>query len=89
MSATPSADDVAAVKSRQQATWASGDYSVIGTTLQVVGENLCEASTPRPDGRSSMLRLATAARRVLPRAVAAKSPRPTTSDRCSTVSTAR
>ena len=31
------------LKSRQQATWASGDYAVIGTTLQIVGENLCEA----------------------------------------------
>ncbi len=31
------------VKQRQQATWASGDYAVIGTTLQIVGELLCEA----------------------------------------------
>jgi ubiquinone/menaquinone biosynthesis C-methylase UbiE len=31
------------LKSRQQATWASGDFAVIGTTLQVVGEDLCEA----------------------------------------------
>ena len=28
---------------RQQATWATGDYAVIGTTLQIVGESLCEA----------------------------------------------
>src|SRR3712207_2705982 len=35
--------DLAAVKSRQQATWASGDYAVIGTTLQIIGELLCEA----------------------------------------------
>lgn len=35
--------DLAAVKARQQSTWASGDYAVIGTTLQIVGENLCEA----------------------------------------------
>ena len=35
--------DLAAIKARQQATWASGDYAVIGTTLQVVGETLCEA----------------------------------------------
>jgi ubiquinone/menaquinone biosynthesis C-methylase UbiE len=32
-----------AVKSRQQATWSSGDFAVIGTTLQLVGEQLCEA----------------------------------------------
>jgi SAM-dependent methyltransferase len=31
------------LKEKQQATWASGDYAVIGTTLQVVGESLCEA----------------------------------------------
>jgi ubiquinone/menaquinone biosynthesis C-methylase UbiE len=31
------------LKTRQQATWASGNYSVIGTTLQIVGESLCEA----------------------------------------------
>ncbi len=35
--------DLAAVKKRQQATWASGDFSIIGTTLQIVGESLCEA----------------------------------------------
>lgn len=43
MSATLTAGDLAVVRTRQQATWASGDYAVIGTTLQVVGENLCEA----------------------------------------------
>ncbi len=32
-----------AIKSRQQATWASGDFAVIGTTLQIVGELLAEA----------------------------------------------
>jgi SAM-dependent methyltransferase len=35
--------DYTAIKSRQQATWATGDYAVIGTTLQIVGERLCEA----------------------------------------------
>jgi SAM-dependent methyltransferase len=35
--------DLAAVKKKQQATWASGDFSVIGTTLQIVGETLAEA----------------------------------------------
>ena len=37
------APDFTAIKTRQQATWASGDYSVVGTTLQIVGETLCEA----------------------------------------------
>jgi hypothetical protein len=32
--------DYAAIKQRQQAIWASGDYARIGTTLQIVGENL-------------------------------------------------
>jgi ubiquinone/menaquinone biosynthesis C-methylase UbiE len=36
--------DYAAIKTRQQATWASGDFGVIGTTLQIVGESLCEAA---------------------------------------------
>ncbi len=36
--------DLTAVKGRQQLVWASGDYSVIGTTLQIVGESLCEAA---------------------------------------------
>jgi ubiquinone/menaquinone biosynthesis C-methylase UbiE len=35
--------DLAAVKTRQQAMWASGDFAVIGTTLQIVGESLAEA----------------------------------------------
>jgi ubiquinone/menaquinone biosynthesis C-methylase UbiE len=35
--------DLAAIKTRQQAAWSSGDYAVIGTTLQIVGEELCEA----------------------------------------------
>jgi SAM-dependent methyltransferase len=39
----PAVVDFAALKARQQATWASGDFSVIGTTLQIVGETLCEA----------------------------------------------
>ncbi len=35
--------DFAAIKQRQQAAWGSGDYAVVGTTLQIVGEQLCEA----------------------------------------------
>jgi ubiquinone/menaquinone biosynthesis C-methylase UbiE len=35
--------DLAAIKSLQQAAWSSGDYALIGTTLQIVGEMLCEA----------------------------------------------
>ncbi len=35
--------DLAAVKSRQNSAWASGNYAVIGSTLQIAGETLCEA----------------------------------------------
>ena len=40
--------DFSAVKQRQQAAWSAGDYAVIGTTLQIVGETLCEALDLRP-----------------------------------------
>jgi ubiquinone/menaquinone biosynthesis C-methylase UbiE len=35
--------DLAAIKARQHAAWSSGDYAIVGTTLQIVGEQLCEA----------------------------------------------
>jgi SAM-dependent methyltransferase len=38
------APDFEAIKKRQQATWASGDFAVVGTTLQIVGEMLAEAA---------------------------------------------
>src|SRR3954469_22795365 len=43
--------DFNALKVRQQAAWASGDYAVIGTTLQLVGEQLAEACDLRWDER--------------------------------------
>jgi len=43
--------DFNALKSRQQAAWSSGDYAVIGTTLQIVGEQLAEACDLRWDER--------------------------------------
>ena len=42
-SATSTTPDLAALKDRQQMAWSSGDYAVVGTTLQIVGEELCEA----------------------------------------------
>ena len=45
------APDFAAIKTRQQATWSSGDYAVIGTTLQIIGESLCEALDLRANQR--------------------------------------
>src|SRR5690348_12018666 len=43
--------DLATIKSRQQTAWSSGDYAIIGATLQIVGENLCEAVDLRSDQR--------------------------------------
>lgn len=43
--------DLAALKTRQQTAWASGDYAIIGTTLQIVGERLAEACDLRWDER--------------------------------------
>ena len=38
-----STHDINMIKGRQQAAWSSGDYAVVGTTLQIVGEMLCES----------------------------------------------
>jgi len=39
--------DYAAIKQRQHAVWSSGDYAILGTTLQIMGESLCEAADMR------------------------------------------
>jgi ubiquinone/menaquinone biosynthesis C-methylase UbiE len=42
--ANPSGElDLNAFKTRQHGAWSSGDYAIVGTTLQIVGEELCEA----------------------------------------------
>ena len=43
--------DFSAIKARQKATWASGDFAVIGTTVQIVGESLAEAVDVRAGER--------------------------------------
>ncbi len=43
--------DFAAIKQKQQATWASGDYAIVGTTLQIVGETLAESADVRAGER--------------------------------------
>lgn len=43
--------DLATIKSRQQTAWSSGDYAIIGATLQIVGETLCEAIDLRSNQR--------------------------------------
>ena len=39
----PTQPDLGALKLRQHGAWSSGDYAIVGTTLQIVGEQLCEA----------------------------------------------
>jgi ubiquinone/menaquinone biosynthesis C-methylase UbiE len=43
MTATSTTPDLVAIKGRQQAAWSTGDYAVVGTTLSITGELLCEA----------------------------------------------
>src|SRR5215213_2329836 len=43
--------DFKAIKTRQQGAWSSGDYAVVGTTLQIVGEQLCETLDVRSGER--------------------------------------
>ncbi len=49
--APATAPDLAAIKGKQQLAWSAGDYAVIGTTLQYVGESLCEAVDVRAGQR--------------------------------------
>jgi ubiquinone/menaquinone biosynthesis C-methylase UbiE len=51
MTAVPPGPDLAAIKTRQHGAWSSGDYAVVGTTLQIVGEELCEAMDLRAGRR--------------------------------------
>ncbi len=43
--------DLSTLKAHQQGVWSSGDYAVVGSTLQIVGEDLCEALDLRAGGR--------------------------------------
>ncbi len=49
-SSTPT-PDYESIKTRQRATWASGDFGRIGVQLQIVGESLCEAVDLRAGAR--------------------------------------
>ncbi len=42
-SSAPATPDLTALKTKQQAAWSSGNYAIVGATLQIVGEELCEA----------------------------------------------
>jgi SAM-dependent methyltransferase len=39
--------DLAAIRTRQQAVWASGDFAVVARTIQIVAESLCETADLR------------------------------------------
>ena len=41
---TATVPDLAAVKARQQQTWASGDFSVVATRILYQAEQLCETA---------------------------------------------
>ncbi len=43
VSTAPPFVDFSAIKARQHAAWSTGNYAVVGTTLQIVGEQLCES----------------------------------------------
>jgi len=43
--------DYAAIKAKQNTTWSAGDYAIIGTTLQLVGERLCDTVDIRAGDR--------------------------------------
>ncbi len=51
LDSTIPAIDYPAIKQRQQAAWASGNYAIVGTTLQIVGEQLCETLNMRPGAK--------------------------------------
>ena len=78
--AAAAAPDLGAVKAKQQGAWSSGDYAIVGATLQIVGEDLCEALDLHSG--QSVLDVA-AGNGNATRAAGATSPRPTMSRRCS------
>ena len=51
IAARPAPSNLAAIRDRQQATWSKGDYAVIGATLPLVSELLCEAVDLRAGSR--------------------------------------
>ena len=63
--ATAAGPDLVAINQRQQATWASGDFAVIGTTLQIVGELLAEAVGVDADLNALLMQFDTGRRNAL------------------------
>src|SRR5918994_4666004 len=51
MTATAASLDLEAIKAKQQQTWASGDYSAIAATIQIISEQLCDSADIRAGSR--------------------------------------
>ncbi|MGB3681526.1 MAG: class I SAM-dependent methyltransferase [Rubrobacteraceae bacterium] len=51
MGDSPATTNLSAAKDRQRRAWASGDYAVFGTALNIISELLCEAADLRPGER--------------------------------------
>lgn len=43
--------DYDAIKAKQNAVWSAGDYAIVGSTLQIVGEQLCAALDATPNAK--------------------------------------
>lgn len=51
MTATTVPAQLATIRQRQQVSWSSGDYALIGTTLTIIAEQLCETVDLRPGSK--------------------------------------
>ncbi|WP_136658573.1 class I SAM-dependent methyltransferase [Nitratireductor sp. XY-223] len=48
---SPSTPDFDAIKSKQNASWASGDYALVGSTIQIMAEKLAETMNLAPPAK--------------------------------------
>jgi len=79
----PATADLDAIKARQQVACGSGDYALIGTALQIVGEMLCEAVDLRSTQRVLDVAAGNGNASLPQHAVLPRWYRPTMSGRCS------
>ena len=81
---TTTIDPLEAVKQRQQATWASGDYSAVAALIVPVAERLVDLATCVPARACSTSRPAARTQRSPPPGCKPTSSGSTTSRHCST-----
>jgi hypothetical protein len=79
---TTLAPDLAALKTRQKAAWSSGDYAVVGATVQIVGEEFAKLSIFGQARKCSTWRPATEMSASRPHGAGATSFRPTMCRAC-------